>query len=166
MCEPTTLMAAGLAISALSAGVTYKQTSDAAKVQTESIRQSAEMQNIQTAQTYDQQNQQAMEQTSQRHQEWLRDLGRLRAVGAESGLTGATDQRIQNEAETQAQNDIATIEANRLKSNLNTATTGVAQGRQANAALKSIKQPSLVGTGLQIAGAATSAYSDYKKTVK
>lgn len=163
MCDPLSIQLAMLAISTVSTVGAHNEGVATAKAQQDSIVQSAEMNNIQTAQVYDQQNQAAMEQSSQRHQEWLRDLGRLRAVGAESGLTGSTEQRIQNEATTQAETDLATIEANRFKENLSAASTGVAQNRQANAAMKSVRKPSLIGSGLQIAGAVASGYAQYKK---
>lgn len=163
MCEPTTLMAASLAISAAGAGLSYVEGNRAAKQQQEAILKSAELQNIQTAQVYDQQNQAAMEESSQRHVQWLQELGRLRTIGAESGLTGATENRLENEAATAADRDISTIEANRLKGSQQTASTGVAQQRQADADLKSIKRPSLLGTGLQIAGAAVSTGMDYNR---
>lgn len=166
MCDPTTLMAASFAISAVSAGVQYRQGNRAAKQQAEDIRKSAELQNIQTAQVYEQQNQASMEETSQRHVQWLQELGRLRTVGAESGLMGATEQRLENEASAAAERDIATIEANRLKGTQQTASTGVAQSRQATADLNSIRRPSLIGTGLQIAGAAVGAARAYSQAEK
>lgn len=163
MCEPTTLMAIGLAISAASAGVSYKQGQNAAKTQEESIQRSAEMQNIQTAQGYEQQSQAAMEQSSQRHQDWLRDLGRLRTVGAESGLVGNNEQRLENETTMQAQNDLATVEANRMKGTLNAGSEAAAGSLRASAQLTRVRRPSLVGTGLQIAGTATDAGLDYRR---
>lgn len=149
MCNP-------LAIAALQIGqaiLGHRQQANAAKAQDQAIRQSAEMQNIQTAHQYAEQNQATMEQTSQRHTEWLRDLGRLRAVGAESGLFGSTQQRLEDEATNAASYDIATLEANRFKASQQVASGAKAQNMQANAHLKSIKRPSLIGTGLQIGGA-------------
>lgn len=168
MCEPATLIAASLAISAGSALYGHQQQNQAAKQQQAAILKSAEMQNIQTAQVYEQQNQAAMAESSQRHIQWLQDLGRLRTAGAESGLMGATENRLENEASAAAERDLATIESNRLKGTQQTASTGVAQQRQADADLKSIQHPSLIGTGLQIAGAAVNAGQSYNsmKAVK
>lgn len=162
MCEPTTLMAVSLAISAGGAFLGYQGQNKAAQQQADAINKSAELQNIQTAQVYDQQNQQAMEESSQRHIQWLQELGRLRTAGAESGLMGVTDTRLENEAAVTAERDLATIEANRLKGSQQTASTSVAQHRQAQADTASIRRPSLLGTGLQIAGAAVSTGMDYK----
>lgn len=161
MCYPALI---GLAISAVSAGVSYSEGNKSAKRQEQAMQSSAEMENIQTSQLYEQQNQAAMDESSQRHIEWLRELGRMKTAGAETGLMGATENRLERESEATAQRDIATIEANRLKSGQQAGSQAVAGNRRIKADMAGIKRPSLVGTGLQIAGAGVSAYSDYKKS--
>lgn len=160
MCNPAFAM---LAVSALGTAVQVSEGNKTAKAQGEALQASAEMENIQTSQLYEQQNQAAMDESSQRHIEWLRELGRMRTAGAESGLMGVTEDRLEAESENTAQRDIATIEANRLKSGQQAGSQAVAGNRRIKADMAGIKRPSLVGAGLQIAGAGVSAYSASKK---
>jgi hypothetical protein len=154
MCEPTTIM---LGISAATAALSYKQASDSADRQTQAISDGVDLNHNQTRTQYEQNNQVAMQQQSERHREFLVDQGRLASILTESGMTGATQDRIQSEVENQADADTATIEANRVKANAQGASMAQAQHGQAKAQLASINRPSALGTGLQIAAAGAKA---------
>lgn len=158
MCEPSMAL---LAISAGTALFQHKQASDSAKAQTDAINDGMELSNNQTRATYEQNNQAAMQQQSERHKEFLVDQGRLSTILAESGMQGATQDRIQAENENQADSDMATIESNRMKANAQVGATATAQQRQAKGQLAAIKRPSALGTGLKIAGDAWAIESKY-----
>lgn len=155
MCNPALAM---LAISAASSAVSYANQSSAAKAQTKAVEDGYRQEMFNTARQYEQQNQVAMEDMSQRHREYLIEEGRLRTIGAESGLYGATQDRIEAEARNNASEDIATLEANRLRGSEQVSAQANAKRFQANSQYANIRQPSAVATGLQIA----SAYHSYK----
>lgn len=160
MCNPAIAM---LAITAVSAGAQYMQANAAAKNQTQAIEDGVELNNVQTQQQYQQNNEAAAQQQSERHRQFLVDQGHLEAVLGESGLQGATQDRIQGENEQAASQDIATIESNRVKANNQAATGAQAQRLQANAQNAAIKRPSALSTGLQIGGAVANYYNAGKK---
>ncbi|QLQ03166.1 MAG: hypothetical protein HZY77_10580 [Thiobacillus sp.] len=73
-------------MAALSIGTTLYQADQQNKLadrQEQVIHRNQILENAQVSQQYDQQNREAMNQTSQRYQEYLVDMGRLRAAGAE-----------------------------------------------------------------------------------
>lgn len=154
-----------LGISAVTAALTYKQANDSADRQTQTINEGAELNNNQTRTQYEQNNQAAMQQQSERHREFLVDQGRLTSILTESGMAGATQDRIHAETENQADTDMATIESNRMKANVQGASMAQAQQGQAKAQLASINRPSALGTGLQIAAAGAKAEAKTPGTV-
>ena len=162
MCEPTTLLMMSLAISAASAGMSYVQGEKNADTQTENLQRAQDQQIGQLNLQQHQADQQAGEQMSDRALEALKETGRLTTIAGESGGGGASNGRIVNEAGFNATHDIATIEANRLNGGAqrNMDAQGVRSSTQS--ALNSIQRPSLIGTGLQIGGAAVGAYSGYR----
>jgi len=93
----------------------------------------------------------ADEDIGQRAREAMIERGRLRAVAADSGLTDNTG-RIENESRFAEGADITSIDANRKRSLTQNAAEAKAAAARGQARSASIKQPSLIGTGLQIAG--------------
>lgn len=85
------------------------------------------------------------------------ERGRLRAIQAESGLIGNTQDRIIGESYFNESTDIASIEANRQNeiTQSNRQLQGVTTSTQSR--LNAIKQPSYLGAGLQI-GTAVAGY--------
>lgn len=162
MCEPTTLLMMSLAISAASAGMSYVQGEKNADTQTENLQRAQDQQVDQLNLQQHQADQQAGEQMSDRALEALKETGRLSTIAGELGGAGGSNARIVNEAGFNATHDIATIEANRL--NGGTQRGMEVRGIHSNtqSAMNSIQQPSLIGTGLQIGGAAVGAYSGYR----
>lgn len=163
MCGPA---APFLAMAALSIGTTLYQADQQNKLadrQEKVIKQNQILENAQVSQQYDQQNREAMNQTSQRYQEYLVDMGRLRAAGAESGLLGNTQEKLADTVTNKAESDMATIESNRQAAVQSTNYQGQAAYQKAQGQLANVQRPSTIGTGLQIAGEAATAYGSYKK---
>jgi len=163
MCEPASITALTTAvtsaataaapyISTATALASFAQTSQMASRQEKALQQSHNQQMNQVALQQQQINQQATEKMSERALEAQREASRLSVIAGESGTMGGSNDRVVNEAAFNASHDIATIEANRL--NTQGQITAEAQGIAARtqSSLNSIKRPSLIGTGLQIAG--------------
>lgn len=142
---PTALAIAGHALN-------YFQASSAAQAQQDAIEAAYSAQTQQLADRYEQINQNATDQVSERSREARAELARIRVAGAESGLGGVSQQRIEGESEMLRGMDIASIEGNR-KNALKAAQYGGQTAQlEGNARLAAVRKPSLVGTGLQIAG--------------
>jgi len=149
-------------MAALQIGQTLYQANQQNKLadrQEQAINQNQILANAQVSQQYDQQNREAMNQQSQRYQEYLVDMGRLRAAGAESGLFGNTNERLADVTTNKAEQDMATIESNRQAATQNTNYQGQSSYRKSQGQLANIQRPTIIGTGLQIAGAVTNAYA-------
>lgn len=168
MCLPAAAAAyamyASLAMTAVSSVIQYSNQSAQAKAQEASIQKSVEANNAQLKGVYEQNDQQAKQEQSQYAIRALQEMGQLNAISAESGLQGATEQRLKNDVENVAADNMATIEANRVKANEQGRIGGTNSNMQAAFQKASINQPSALGTGLQIAGSALSAYATYDKT--
>lgn len=147
MCEPTTLL------SIASSAVGYIMQSEQADRQAEAEERTYNAQMRQVAEQQKQINQQATDEETLRMREARVELGRMRTMGAESGLAGINAGRLEGEVEFNAGSDVSTISANRTarQNQLTAEAEGLRAGSSAR--LASIKQPSLIGTGLQIAGA-------------
>lgn len=163
MCDPVSAAYAVLAVASVG-GTIYQanQQNKLADRQEKVIKQNQILENAQVSQQYDQQNREAMNQTSQRYQEYLVDMGRLRAAGAESGLLGNTNERLADVTTNKAFADMATIESNREGAVQNTNYQGISASQKAAGQLTNIQRPSIVGTGLQIVGELGSVYGKYK----
>lgn len=160
MCLPlAAVAAASAAVQAASAIAQYNGQRTAAHQQADAIHAQLNDRDAQLQLQQDQVNQQASQQQSARAIEALQQRGRLATIFASSGLGGASQGRALADVSSQEGRDMATIEANRASQ----IQQGQAQRRSGNlsagAELKAIRQPSLLGTGLQIAGSALNAYS-------
>lgn len=155
-------MGISIAMSAATAGLSYFEGQQAADDQAEALQQGAALMNEQTREQYRQVNAQASDEMSARALQARQERARLRVVAGESGIGGNLVDRALNQSLFNEGTDIATLENNRA----NTAAQlhEEAKGRTANAQsqMNSIKRPSLIGTGLQIGGAALNAYSTKK----
>lgn len=158
MCEPTSVaMGVGLALSAASAAVGYQETKKNAQIQEDQIKQGYELQSQQLMDRYDQINGNASDQISDRAREARVELARLKVLGAESGIAGNSQAQIERESQFLAGSDMATIEANRSNALKQAQMEGKANALDTAARYSSIKRPSLIGSGLQIADAGVSA---------
>jgi ribosomal protein L29 len=152
MCDVVT------ALTIASSAFSYMQQSQAADAQQDAIEAAYNAQTQQLADRYEQINQNSTDQVSERTREARAELARIRVAGAESGLGGVSQQRIEGESEMLRGTDIASIEGNR-KNALKAAQYGGQSAQlEGNARMAAVRRPSLVGTGLQIAGAGISAY--------
>jgi opacity protein-like surface antigen len=153
MCELAT------AIAIVSAVASAAATNSAARAQNKAIEEGYAQQMETVQEQYKQIDAQAAQQMSERGLEAMKERARLRVIAGESGaLGGVSNERIMNESKFNEGTDIATIEANR--SNNLKQTHLEAKGIRAGSVkqLSQVKQPSLIGTGLQIAG----IYADEK----
>lgn len=158
----TQLAAASAAVSTLSAVATYAQQSKSASGQSAATQSAydssvsqARNQQVETAQA-------SGAQQSERARQALIETGHLQALANESGTAGGSDDRVTNEANFNAGTDIASIQANTESSQrqiIGSLNGSYAQAQQRSA---SIVNPSLIGTGLQIAGGALSAETNLK----
>lgn len=164
MCLPAAALAiASFAIQAASTMAQVQDQKESAARQEQMIQDGLAKDRAATARQYEEINRVAQDENAQRHKEYLIDSARLKAIGAESGLQGATQDRIEQDAENNADTDLATIEANRRAQAEQAHSQGLARATQGNAQLAGIKKPSALGAGLQIVGAGFSSYSAYDK---
>jgi hypothetical protein len=163
MCLPAAYAAyaayAAMAVSAAAAVVQAQDQKKTANAQTKMIEDGYTRDQFATQRQYAEQQAVSQEDLGQRQREHLIEEGRLKAIGAESGLQGVTNERIVQEEANNTDKDLATIEANRVRANESAHTQATAKQSAANVQLAGIKRPSALGTGLQIAGALGSTYA-------
>lgn len=162
MCGPAYFMAAAFVMSAASTVIQQQDAKNSAAAQEQMIEDGLAKDRAATARQYQEINEVSQDESAQRHKEYLIESARLKAIAGESGLAGATQERIEQEAENNAQTDLSTIEANRRRQNEQAHTQGLARSTQAGVQLSGIRRPSSMAAGLQIGASAASAYSSYK----
>lgn len=164
MCEPVTI--AMLAISAVSAAVSYTQAKSAADNQQKAIQANTEqqMKTLVTQQWQARGN--AAEQMSARAKAAAVERGRLTVIGAETGLGGVNSNHIFNEADFNAGQDITSIQRNARNIQEQSSLQQRGITAQAQGQLNTISRPSALGAGLQIAAAGASAYGGYQDKMK
>ena len=96
-------------------------------------------------------NAQASDQATDRSRQAAMQAGTLTAIFADSGLSGASQDRIAAVAAGSASRDIDTIERNRQNKITQTNTEGNAIAARAASTINAVKRPSYLGAGLQIA---------------
>lgn len=161
MCEPSTaLMAASLALSAVSAGASYDSGRKTANQQADAIKTANDLQALDTAREQSQLAQQGAEQTNDAERRSQAYLATLDAIAGEYG-GGASVDRGRAVAGIQASEEMATIASN-AKGKLNeSSASAFARNVRTSAQLRAIQRPSLAATGLQIGGAALDAYNRF-----
>lgn len=155
MCYPLLIMAA---VSIATSLATAAQQRSAAAKQEQAIQEGLARDREATAEQYKQIQQTAMDDQAKLHTDYLIDAARIQAMQGESGLQGASQDRVGAEADNNYATDAATLEINRQRQMTAAKTQGVAQQSRANVQLAGIKYPSNVGTALQIAGSVGSMY--------
>lgn len=163
MCEPvtistTTALAISAAMAAASAAVSYVTAEKQADRMSDANQRAYDDSVVQARNQQAEQDAQAKDQMSERARQAMVETAHLRALSAESGTAGGTNDRVTNEANFNAGQDLAAIQGNAQSAQRQIAQQArsgyaTAQNRQAQ-----IQQPSLIGTGLQIAG----AYANYQ----
>jgi hypothetical protein len=169
MCEPislgtlgtitaTQLAVASAATSALGSIATFAVQSQNADRQASAAQSAYDSSVVQIKNQQVEQSQAASAQMSERARQALVETSHLQALSNESGTNGGgSNDRVTNEANFNAGTDIATMENS--ASSQQRSLAGQAQGAYSTASqrMSSIQQPSLIGTGLQIAGAGLSS---------
>lgn len=167
MCLPAAYAAyamyAAMAVSTAQAVIQHQDQKASADAQEKMIRDGYALEQQQALRQYSEQQQVAQEDLGKRYSEGLVEEARLKAIGAESGLQGVTNDRIVDEANNATDRDLSMIEANRVRANEQIHSQIGAKQNQANVQAAGIRRPSAAGTGLQIAGNAFRIYSDYNK---
>jgi hypothetical protein len=161
MCEPTTLMAASLAISAASAGASYVGQQRSARVQQQSINDNVRAQDEALQAQAVERDQQASQQMSQRAREAMIERGRLVAAFGSTGVAGGSQVGAINESNFSEVTDLVTMEANRMAGARQGSRQSASAYRQAGQSIASIQRPDFATTGLQIAGGALNAAGTY-----
>lgn len=165
MCEPTsltlsTMTIASMAMSAATAAATYVSQSQAAKRQGDAAQAAYDSQVTQTKNEMTQQTQAAAEQMSERARQAMIETGHLQALAVDSGTnSGGSNDRVTSEANFNAGQDIAAMQANASSQQRQMVSALRGDYAQASSRMASVQQPSLIGTGLQIAGGALNAYT-------
>jgi hypothetical protein len=109
---------------------------------------------------------QTQTQMSERARQAMLERGRLRAASAEGGAGGNSIDRIMGSNEFALGQDLAMMSENSRNTARQSAQEGMGMQAQAQSRLNQIERPSILNTGLQIAGIGMSAASDYKKIKK
>jgi hypothetical protein len=149
MCvDPVT---AALALKVAKAGVDFISTRQSAKAQDAAIRQNAAINQERMTAQVRQTNDAAREEMSERARQAMIERGRLQVIAGESGLSG-WDREVNSTFYSES-TDIATLESNRRNRIEQMNVEGRASTANTNNQLASVKRPSLLGTGLQIAAA-------------
>jgi hypothetical protein len=164
MCDPVTgtitlASVAGWA-SVASVAVGYVSASKAADKQDDANRDNYAQQSEAASRQYAETNKQAAQEMSQRAHEGMVERARLRVISGESGLSGVTTDKIAGESDFNQGTDIASIESNRRAQNLQTQSNANGLRATTQSRLAAISRPSLLGTGLQIAGAGADYYGE------
>jgi hypothetical protein len=156
------LMTASLLVGVASSVSGFVQQGQQAKSQARAMREnySQQMETFQVQQ--DQVNKQATDEMSQRARETQIEAARLRVANGESGLFGNTNDRILGESYFNLGTDISSIEANRAAQQKQLIQEAKSIRANNQTQMSQIQRPSLIGTGLQIAGAAANAGAMYK----
>lgn len=164
MCNP---IAISIGVSALSAVSAYSQAQDSAEAQVHNTEVGYQNSANQAAEVQQEQNQIATEQMTARAIAARKEVATMRAAGAETGLTGNSYDKAIQESMFNAGQDMASIENNKARqTSQNTMNLrGIRASADSSIANARANSGSLLGTGLQIAGAGLSAYNDYKKTL-
>lgn len=162
-----TVAIATLAIAAISAVSAYSQAQDSAEAQVRNTEVGYQNSANQAAEVQQEQNQIATEQMTARAIAARKEVAAMRAAGAETGLTGNSYDKAIQESMFNAGQDMASIENNKARqTSQNTMNLrGIRASADSSIANARANSGSLLGTGLQIAGAGLSGYTDYKKTL-
>jgi hypothetical protein len=161
MCEPTLIISTALSIA--SSAAAHDGQRKQAKAQTKAIQEGHNMANAQLEEQRRQQNVQARSDMSERAKQAMTERARLRAASAEGGLMGnSIDQIFGNQAFNTNQ-DLAMMTENARNVGRQSTIVGTAMSSRAKGNLNQVQHPSLLNTGLQIAGIGVGAKQQYNK---
>ena len=161
MCDPVSIV---IAVVAVVGAVVGKMESDkAANRQEQAIQDGLARDREATAEQYRQIQKTSMDEQAKLHTDYLIDSARIQAIQGESGMQGATHDRVAQEAENNSATDAATLENNRQWQQGAARTQGIAQQSRAQVQLSGIQRVSNAQVGVQIAGGVAGAYGNSQK---
>lgn len=147
-------------MSAASSIAAFASQAQAAHRQSDAAQNAYDSQVSQIRNQQTQETQQAAEQMSERARQAMIETGHLNALAADSGTNGGgSNDRVTNEANFNAGQDIAAMQNNASSAQRQLADQAKGAYSQEASRDAAIQQPSLIGTGLQIVGSSLSAYN-------
>lgn len=158
MCNPGALLLVRVAQTLIS----HEEGRHMANKQADSIRDSFKAADAQAQERYGQINADAAEKQSARAREARIERARIAVAAGESGLGGLNAARLEGEAEGAAGRDMTRIASDRMAAERSAVLEMRGIRSRAQSDLNKLKYPSLVQSGLQIAG----AYADYASEPK
>lgn len=158
MCEPVTVGAmtitAGemlaVGVAAASATVGYMAQQQAADDNRAAAQASYDAQMQQLQLQREQINEQSVDEMSYRAKAARASLASLRVSAGESGIAGITSDRLEREVKFNESQDIATIDKNRRNAMQQTNAQAAGIAAQSMSQVNSVRQPSLIGSALQV----------------
>lgn len=147
MCDPV------IALSVVSTVVGFIGQQQQASAQHDAIQADYNNKQATLNQQAQQTNAAATADMSERSRQAMIERGRLQVIGAESGLGTGNLDRTTQQSEFNQGFDIATIEGNRKNAIAQNTLDSTGAYAQAQSRSNAVRQPSLIGAGLQIAGA-------------
>ncbi len=158
MCNPGALLAVQTAQTVIS----HEAQRSTANSTADAIKRGYEDQNAQMQERYKQINADAAEKQSARAREAQIERSRIAAAAGESGLGGINVARLEGEAEGAAGRDFTRTESDRAANERASFLEMQGIRSKMQSRLNQIKYPSLVQSGLQIAG----SFAEYKSKQK
>ncbi len=113
-----------------------------------------------------QESQAVSDQKSARVREGERQLGQINAMLGDAGYSGGTADRLKVEADNAVAADLATLSRNESLSSGQIQREQTASMARAQSIVNQTPRPSILGTGLQIAGAGLNAYGSYQANTR
>jgi len=145
-------------MAATSAAVSYVTAEKQADRQSDAIQRAYDDNVNQIRNQQAEQDSQTKDQMSERARQAMMETAHLRALANESGTSGGSNDRVTNEANFNAGQDMAAIEGNSQAAQRQLAQAARSGYATAVSRQSQVAQPSLIGTGLQIGA----AYANYK----
>lgn len=159
----TTMLAAQTAVGVAGALAAHAGQASAARAQTKAATASYNSSMAQLAEQRRQQGVQTQTEMSERAKQAMIERGRLNAASAEGGVIGTSINRIKSANEYAYGSDLAMMRENYTNTSRQSVLEGQAMGATYQSRLSQIERPSILNTGLQIAGVGLDAASQYKK---
>ena len=160
----TTAAYIALAVAAAGAAVSYDSGQRQLYATSKAAYDNQVAQNKQLDEQRSQIGKQAANDETERRRAAQVEQGKLRVITGESGALGISSDNLMEDSAFQAGSDIATIDSNKVSAMKQTDFTAMSNYNQNTSMVNSAasKAPTLVGTGLQIAGNTATTSLRYK----
>jgi type II secretory pathway pseudopilin PulG len=159
MCDPVSI--GMMAISTLSAGVSYVGQQRSANTQAQSLQQNLRAQDEALQSRSVEMDQKAASEMSERARQAMVERGRMVAAFGSSGVGGGSQVGVINEGAFAANQDLVTMEANRRSGAAQAGREMAGAYRTSSQQNAAIQRPDFLTTGLQIAQGGVNAYAGY-----